>query len=168
MSEDLRELLKEARRRFTYDPIAGTFTRRIRITNRKAGTLAGYLDPVHNCFKIQFGGKRYSAHRLAWLMYYGKWPRAEIDHINGDSADNRIWNLRIATRAQNTMNTKRSACNTSGFKGVCWQTARKKWMAQIRINGKHRHLGYFKDPRIAHAAYCLAANRLFGEFANHG
>lgn len=55
--------------------------------------------------------------------------------------------------------------NKSGYKGVRWYSQTKKWMAQIRYQGKNMNLGYFTTPQAAHAAYCAAATRLFGEFA---
>lgn len=87
----------------------------------------------------------------------------DVDHINGNSLDNRRSNLRVATRGENCANRKITARNTSGFKGV--SRHRDKWRAAIRAKGTYKHLGYFNSPSAAHAAYVEAAQTLFGEFA---
>ena len=88
----------------------------------------------------------------------------EVDHIDGDGLNNRKSNLRIATRVENRQNSRRQNNNTSGYKGVCWHKGHSKWRAQIRLNNKRTHLGYFDCPKEAHAAYCEASVRLHGEF----
>jgi len=89
----------------------------------------------------------------------------EVDHVNGDGLDNRRVNLRRSTHAQNLRNTVKRADNTSGLKGVCFHKQCRKWKAQIRLNGKNRHLGLFATSEAAHQAYCTAAAELHGEFA---
>lgn len=90
------------------------------------------------------------------------------DHANGDTLDNRRANLRIATKAENMQNRRKSAHNTSGFKGVNWHRKTGKWQARITVNGKRKNLGYFDSPEMAHATYCEAAIKYHGEFANTG
>lgn len=95
---------------------------------------------------ICVGGVRYKAHRLAWFYHYGEWPSDEtpqIDHINGNRADNRIANLRLVTDGQNSRNQKVRSTNTSGRTGVQFHKPRGKWMAVIRNNGKYECLGYY-------------------------
>jgi len=92
-------------------------------------------------------------------------PPNDTDHINGDRADNRIVNLRLATRAENQRNKRMSSRNQTGYKGVHWRTKNQKWTAIINDRGKNVFLGYFDDPKSAHAAYCDAAKRFHGEFA---
>jgi len=89
----------------------------------------------------------------------------ETDHINGDKLDNRRENLRICTRAENSRNKRKRAHNTSGYKGVYWYKQDKKWEAQIEIEGKNIHLGYFEDLLNAARAYDAAAIKLHGSFA---
>jgi len=105
------------------------------------------------------------AHRVVWAIVHGVWPTGEIDHINGDPLDNRICNLRQATRAQNESNKGIQRNNTSGVKGVCWNKSRSKWVAQITVNGKHKRLGQFACIDEAAAAYAHAANEAFEGFA---
>jgi hypothetical protein len=90
------------------------------------------------------------------------------DHINGDTLDNRKSNLRICTSIENCRNSKRPKNNTSGYKGVHWEKANKKWVAIIQINYKKIYLGLFDDRQKAHEAYCKAAVNYHGEFANFG
>jgi hypothetical protein len=90
----------------------------------------------------------------------------QVDHVNRDGLDNRRCNLRFATNSQNNRNRavskKRSS---SGYKGVSWSRLNKNWRARITINGLETHLGAFATPEAAHAAYCVAAKELHGEFA---
>ncbi len=95
----------------------------------------------------------------------GALPGMIVDHINGDTLDNRRANLRVCTMAQNVRNRKKPRTNTSGYKGVHWMPRHKKWMAKITCAGKHIFLGLFDDPAEAHAAYCAAAKKYHGDFA---
>lgn len=92
-------------------------------------------------------------------------PRV-VDHANGDTLDNRKANLRICTNAENLRNRRKERNSTSGFKGA--YPSGKKWISRICYNGKTYQLGRFDTPEEAHAAYCGAATRLHGEFANFG
>lgn len=105
----------------------------------------------------------YTAHRLAWMYVHGRWPANQLDHINGDRADNRIDNLREATNAENAQNRLRKD-NKSGFPGV--RAENSKWLAEIKVNYKPIRLGLFATPEEAHAAY-LAAKRGFHPFSQH-
>jgi len=95
-------------------------------------------------------------------------PGEQVDHIHHLTLDNRKSELRLCTRSQNQCNTGKHADNTSGYKGVGWHKHNQKWEAQIALDGKKKHLGYFGTPELAHAAYCKAAHELHGDFANFG
>ena len=96
-------------------------------------------------------------------------PRGQaVDHKNGDSLDNRRSNLRPASHAQNMQNVGITKANTSGYKGVNWNSDASKWHARIRVNGKRLHLGLFDAAEDAHAAYVAAAEMHHGEFVNAG
>lgn len=106
----------------------------------------------------------YSEHRLAWFMTYGEWPK-EIDHVNGNCADNRISNLRLADRSTNSANQRKHRYGKNPFKGVTFERRGQKWVARIQKNGKQTHLGSFQTVEEARLAYIKAAVALFGEFA---
>ena len=136
-----------------YDPTTGVFTW-IRPTSRcvKAGQLAGDVKK-HGYLMIGFGGKRHLAHRLAWFYVHGVWPEHEIDHINRNRLDNRLVNLRCATRSENAKNVGARVKSSSGLKGVSWDKAHEKWRAQTRINGKKKYIGLFDTKEAAYDAY---------------
>jgi hypothetical protein len=107
-------------------------------------------------------------HRVIWEMHYGPIPDGmHVDHENGDKADNRIGNLRLATRSQNKANEKLRKDNKSGFKGV-YRRENGKFRASISVNGKIKKLGNFDTAEEAHLAYCRAAHICYREFARFG
>lgn len=130
----------------------------------KVGQAAGTLDG-RGYLQIKYRGRPILAHRLAWFYVHKEWPAFDIDHINLDRTDNRIANLRIANRSQNVCNRPLRSNNRSGLKGVYWHKRKKRWHADIRVDGKKTCLGYFDTPEAAHSAYRAAAVRLHGEFA---
>lgn len=87
------------------------------------------------------------------------------DHIDLNGLNNRRSNLRLATPLQNAANRGMLVTNTSGYKGVSWSKADKKWRATIGYRGKKLSLGLFDDPADAHRSYCKAASELHGDFA---
>lgn len=111
--------------------------------------------------------RNYLAHRVIWLLCYGKWPTGEIDHINGDRSDNRLVNLRDVTAAVNSLNKCILSNNTSGVVGVMLFKATGRWQAQIKKGGIKIHLGYFKDFEDAVNARRTAEMKL-GFHPNHG
>lgn len=88
----------------------------------------------------------------------------DTDHINGNKADNRKCNLRVATRSENKFNVGKRSDNTTGFKGVFWHSSARKFRAQITIGGHAKHLGYFATAEEASRAYNTAALSMHGEF----
>jgi len=159
------------KRLLRYDRKLGVFIWRVTVmTGRygksvaaKRGEVAGSVG-ARGYVLIGIDGTVYRACRLVWLYVYGIWPTNDMDHINGDRSDDRFANLREATRSENNQNLRgpRSS-NKSGFLGVC--RYRKKWHAQIKVNGERIHLGYFNDPEEAHLVY-LAAKLVMHPYAN--
>lgn len=150
-----------------YDPNTGILTRKAvgRFASpRYIGKPTGWLHASGYIFTTILGRKR-KAHRVAWLLMTGEWPPSEIDHINGDRADNRWDNLRLATRGENCRNTGIPKDNTSGIKGVGFVAKRGKWRANIGFNNKLIFLGHFMTAEEARAAYEAAAIKYFGEYA---
>lgn len=113
-------------------------------------------------------GALVSLHRLIWMLSVGEIPRGfVIDHINGDSRDNRLINLRLCTQSENAKNRKVNKNNSCGMKGVYLDPTRgrgKVWRSQIRVSGKKISLGSFSSPYEAHLAYKKAELKYFGEF----
>lgn len=147
-AERLREI-------FVYDERYGVFSRRPgRFDMRKVGCVApnGYLV-------IRVDGILYLAHRLAWLHVHGEWPESEIDHVDGCRLNNRLANLRLASRKKNSENIRKARTNNKlGILGVC--VYRGKFSASITQNGKHIFLGYHDTKEGAHDAYLKAKRRL--------
>lgn len=139
-----------------YCPKSGTF--------RRAGVKVGTVN-TQGYVVVRHQNKLHLAHRLAWRLYYGADPDGHIDHIDGDRANNRICNLRVATPRQNATNCRQKKNASAPYKGITWDRAKKKWAAQIRINGKNKLLGRFDSPEAAHAEYARAAEKYHGAFA---
>lgn len=156
----LRELLR-------FDPETGVlYWLQTRGKARKGG-VAGRAD--HKGYlKLQIRKGTYAAHRIVWALHYGEWPSRTIDHINGQRADNRISNLRLATVTENNRNTKKRADNTSGYKGVSLNRKSGKFQAEIHVDGKTIYLGMYDTAEEAHRVYALKATEHFGEFGNVG
>jgi hypothetical protein len=112
-------------------------------------------------------GKKVRMHRLIWEIKNGAIPPSrEIDHISRDRLDNRIFNLRLATRSENNINAKVRSDNTTGYKGVYYIKGRKKpYWAHVRKDGKRYGLGMYKTAKEASVAYKNKASELYGEFA---
>ena len=106
----------------------------------------------------------YLAHRLIFLMHHGFLPN-EIDHINRIRSDNRIENLRPATRKENSKNKTIQAKNTSGITGVRWDTDCNKWRASIQVDYKQIYLGLYIEKNEAILARKKAEAKFFGAFA---
>jgi len=158
--ERIRELLE-------YDPATGNFTWKVSRGNAKVGSRAGGSDNK-GYLLIRIDGVLCKAHRLAWALHHGTMPPRGtlVDHIDGDRANNRIDNLRLATHAENMRNRQKPGKrNRSGATGVCWYIRDQKWSAQIKKNGRQIHLGYFTNKQDAIEARRLAEAKHFGEFA---
>lgn len=132
---------------------------------------AGYIRICKNAKRqltvISIKKKIYRMYRyqIIWALFNREWVNL-LDHINNNSLDDRIENLRIATCRENIANSKIKKNNSSGYKGVYWRSDRKKWCAQARLVGKPRHLGFFDNAFDAHLAYKNATEKEYGEFVN--
>jgi len=160
--EITQEQLKEV---LNYDPNTGIFTWAKQVGQRGViGKPAGSLDKAKGYISIKINRKKYAAHRLAWLYFYGYMPKDLIDHEDGIKDNNRIKNLREANTSQNQHNQRKPRKdNTSGYLGVTFSKKSKKYTAKIRTNNIVKHLGMFTDPKLASEAY-LTAKRQLHEF----
>lgn len=162
MTEITQEQLKEL---LNYNFETGEFTRLVSTCNRvKVGDISGTIDSK-GYFQISVNNKLYLAHRLVFLYMTGAWPADQVDHSNQIKTDNRWCNLRECTYSENQGNRTLQKNNKSGYKGVTWRKAEKKWYASVGFKGKHIYLGRYKEKKDAAMAYNDKATELFGEFA---
>jgi hypothetical protein len=157
----------ELKEKFIYDPETGDFVFKSHVFGGKnnaflmarQGDKAGGTRHTTGYWYLSVKGKRYAAHRMAFLYMTGEVPSCDVDHINGDRCDNSWKNLRIATRAENMQNLKESHTdNRCGFLGV--EKHRKRFVARICVGGKRKYLGAFNTPEEAHSRYLEAKRYL--------
>ena len=164
MSEITQELVREL---FDYRD-GNIYWKLYRAPNAQIGDLAGTIRP-DGYRDITINSKHYLAHRVIFLYHHGYIPK-ELDHIDGNSLNNHIENLRVVTHPQNCMNQKKTKtyngkATSSIYKGVTWFKHNNKWGAHIKINGKLKHLGLFISETGAARAYNEAAIEEYGEYA---
>jgi hypothetical protein len=128
-------------------------------------TVAGTKS--HHYHQICIDYKIYRTHRLVWIFHNGNTDQI-IDHINNNSYDNRIENLRVCTLSQNVHNSKRFKNNTSGVKGVGWCIQKNKWRARLILDKKEIHVGFFDNLEDAKNKITEQRKLLHKEFYNHG
>lgn len=157
-----QERLKEV---LEYCPETGDFTW-IKAKKGMQGNVAGTLESS-GYIRIRLDYKGYRAHRLAFLYMTGSFPVDQVDHHDHVKHNNRWLNLKEATNQENQKNHPMDKRNTSGFTGVGWIRANKKWQAKAMVDGKLKNLGFFLDKSDAIAAR-KAANIKYGFHQNHG
>ena len=131
----------------------------------RAGSLAGTSNH-RGYWKTRIHGKYYGNHRLIFMHFNGYVPNY-VDHIDGNTSNNRIENLRDSTPTQNQLNSRLHKNNTSGAKGVVWSRRMNKWFVQLKVNGTQKYFGSYKD--IDYAKFIADAMRYkyHKEFARH-
>ena len=135
-----------------------------RANSEPAGKIAGGFDKSSGYFRVGVKGKSYLVHRVIFAMHHGYLPKL-VDHIDGDKLNNKIENLREATRGQNVVNSGVRCDNSFGLKGVTFHKASGKFAAQSFKDGKRVHIGLFSTPEEAGQAYNTKIKELFGDFA---
>lgn len=155
----LLPLLDMATRLFAYSAESGLITRKVLSGGQVAGSSVGTLRR-DGYLGSRLGGAEVLCHRLAWLLHRGEEPPAEIDHINGIRSDNRLANLRAASRQENNQNRRSAHVNNRlGVMGVhCTRSGR--YLARIRVGGKSVHVGVFDTSAQASDAYLSAKREL--------
>ncbi len=138
---------EEAEANFSYNPSTGEFRRLGALSHLKVGS-------VHHDgrIKLRFRDRHYWLHRIAWLMHYKAMPDGIIDHIDGDTSNNRISNLRLVDESQSQKNRPIQVNSPTGCLGVAWLEKVGKWRAQIHSNRKNYFLGHHQTIFDAAAA----------------
>ena len=158
-------MIESIKRALTYEPATGYFIWAEKVARKVVvGSRAGRLTPS-GYRRVGIYGREFAEHRLAWLFVYGVEPPNEVDHINGVRNDNRIVNLRLATRAENGRNVGPRPSNQLGLKGVYWNLEKGKFQARITVDGKNLYLGRYLTAEEAAAAHDRAAVEHHGTFA---
>jgi hypothetical protein len=139
-----------------HDEDAGVLRWKVKRGNHiNAGDVAGPPGSMRGGYlRVYVEGKTYSVHRVVWLMHFGVHATGEIDHIDGNKANNRMCNLRDVPRTQNQENLKRAhKDNGTGLLGVSFHKKNRKFTAHITIAGKAKYLGSYLTANAAHQAY---------------
>jgi hypothetical protein len=131
-----------------------------------SGKIAGSLKKG-GYKRVGINDDDYLAHRVIYALYHGHWPEYGVDHIDGDTGNNRISNLRSVPHRDNLANQKLNSKNTSGTSGVYFNKRLNQWAAQMKRNQKTWHLGTFKTLEEAISAR-KRAEAEYGFHANHG
>jgi hypothetical protein len=126
---------------------------------------AGWQDKL-GYWSLGLNRKTYKIHRLVYLMHHGYMPKY-IDHIDNNSSNNRIENLRETTSMQNSWNQKNRKTNTSGYKGISWCKKSQKWTARCMMAGKSTFLGQYKNITQAIEIVRKFREENQGDFARH-
>jgi len=145
-----------------YDVSTGIFKYKTLRSGIRKDLIAGSLQN-NGYHYIQICGRKYFAHRLAFLYVVGRWPADQVDHINDIKNDNRWCNLRDCTGSQNQANKSIQRNNTSGYKGV--HKVGNRWRALIYYAGCKISLGNFSCKHTAAKQYNDAATKYHGDFA---
>jgi len=151
-----------------YDSSTGIITWKINKGSARVGDIAG-CPATSGYRQVRYRQRLYYAHRLAWLLYYKRWPDSTlvIDHIDGNKINNKIENLRECTIRQNKQNSTLYKNNALGIKGVRFIAERNSYVARIYLKGQAIFLGYFRTAEEARDAYNIKAEELFGAFHKH-
>lgn len=131
-----------------------------------AGKKAGYDATCVGCVYVNLNGKMRKAHRIIYEMMVEPIPKGKlIDHKNKNGYDNRLANLRLATKSTNGMNRGPNKNSKTGLKGVFLDQRDGVHFAEITVEGKRIYLGRHYTKGCAAVAYAKAALRYHGEFA---
>lgn len=125
------------------------------------GRPIGGIQKSTGYHRATIDGVTYRTHRLAWFWVHGEWPRNDIDHIDGNPANNALSNLRDVPKAVNLQNQQRPHRNNKlGVLGVHQLGGR--YRAAILVSGRMRHLGAYDTVHAAQEAYLVAKSSLHG------
>ncbi|MCG7985042.1 MAG: HNH endonuclease [Candidatus Thiodiazotropha lotti] len=143
------------------------------IQNHARGDIFGSIKETHG-IRYRRGVIKFNelpmwfyAHRIAYVLHYGRWPKGNVDHVNGDGSDNSKHNLRDVCHSENQKNKRLSKKNKTGILGVYKSHNQLKFIAQIQTSGKKIHLGTFNNYLDAVCARKSAETK-YNFHSNHG
>ena len=134
--------------------------------NVKAGQVAGHLNEKIGYYRLTLFKKVYMVHRIIFMYHNGYMPEI-IDHADNNKLNNKIENLRQASRSANMLNSKLHKTNSSGVKNVHWNNADKRWIVMVRKNKERTYLGSYEDLELADLIATEARDLYHGQFARH-
>jgi hypothetical protein len=146
-----------------FDYQDGQLIRKIGRIN-EVGSIAGCVHKGTGYIHIKIKAKAFKAHRLIFLYHYGYFPEF-VDHIDGNKQNNRIENLREASKQENSQNQKVRWTNSSGFKGVSWHKVNKKWKVALCKNYRSYYFGTYEDKELAELVSMEATDLLHENFS---
>jgi hypothetical protein len=150
-----------------YDPETGEFTWKVDNRRARKGSVAGTIS-VYGYRIIKIKPNFYRAHRLAFLLMTGNDPgELEIDHIDGDRANNRWENIRAASTGQNNRNRKVNRLNKLGIKGVKWKQKQQCYRGTVMVDGKEKTVQSVSLDKVVSRLRAIR-DEMHGEYANHG
>ena len=145
----------------SYNAETGSLVWRMSKGAAKAGRPVGGVHRNKGYGDAVIDGHRTAVHRFIWLYVHGKWPLGEIDHVNGQRDDNRLFNLRDVPPTVNRQNQRRPhSRKKTGLLGAHYNKASGRWQAAICHNYKQIHLGHFDTAEAAHAAFIAKKRQL--------
>ena len=143
----------------------GNLIYKISSGSKKKGSL---VNTQHSSgyIRCKINKKQYLAHRIIYMMHHGYMPDI-VDHIDGNKSNNKITNLRPATKSQNQQNCKIYTTSSTGIKGVRWNNKHKKYVVRVQANNK-RYTWYVEDLELAELVAMEARDKYHKQFSNHG
>jgi hypothetical protein len=159
--------IDKLRERIAYDKTKGLFMYLKPSNSATKGWWEGTVSAQGYC-RLHFGGRGIQAHNVAWMLTYGKITEGlEVDHIDGDRTNNKISNLRLATRSQNLYNRPNLRGDTSIGKGVSIHRKTGLWRVRLNVNKEQMNFGYYRDLELAELVAQEAISKYHGEFSNY-
>lgn len=151
----------------TYDADAGVLRWAVSRGKMRPGDRMGSIG-TGGYQRVRIDNRQYLEHRLVWLWHHGEFPRI-LDHIDRNQMNNRIENLRLCNESQNAANSGPPVHNTSGYRGVCWDSRKGKWKARVSlvVDGQRlrQNVGHFDTAEDAAIHYNLRMHQLFADYA---